>query len=126
MARERCSARIDGGRCAGLDGHDGDHYANARERKAVRVHVVKEWPAPFAEFLAGLRDFEIRVNDRDYKAGDRLVVQEFDPHKGQLTGRELHRSIKLVVSANSYGGMFHGALAPNFVVLGLVTPAVKP
>lgn len=29
---ERCSATVDGGRCAGLLGHSGEHYANARDR----------------------------------------------------------------------------------------------
>lgn len=28
----RCPAMVDGGRCAGLDGHEGGHYAHARDR----------------------------------------------------------------------------------------------
>jgi hypothetical protein len=32
----RCVAKADGGRCAGLEGHEGEHYANARDRKEVR------------------------------------------------------------------------------------------
>jgi hypothetical protein len=32
----RCPAQVAGGRCAGLDGHEGEHYAHARDRKAVR------------------------------------------------------------------------------------------
>lgn len=32
----RCLAEVGGGRCAGLVDHDGDHYANARDRKEVR------------------------------------------------------------------------------------------
>lgn len=30
----RCTGEVDGGRCAGLLGHEGDHYANARDRDA--------------------------------------------------------------------------------------------
>jgi len=32
----RCPAEVEGGRCAGLIFHEGEHYANARDRKAVR------------------------------------------------------------------------------------------
>lgn len=38
-ADPRCSLPVDGGRCAGLEGHEGDCYANARERATPRSYV---------------------------------------------------------------------------------------
>ncbi len=48
--RARCPASIDGGRCAGLERHGGDHYPNARDRHAKtcgcgRAFTVREWRA---------------------------------------------------------------------------------
>jgi hypothetical protein len=50
-------------------------------------HVVKCWPAQFSALCSGEKTFEYRKNDRDYRAGDTLVVQEWDPGFQRFTGR---------------------------------------
>lgn len=42
-------------------------------------HKLKCWPEFFIVVQGGLKNFEIRKNDRDYKVGDELVLQEFSP-----------------------------------------------
>lgn len=44
-----------------------------------KIHVLKIWPIYYEAVLEGRKRFEIRRNDRDFKVGDCMVVQEFDP-----------------------------------------------
>jgi len=37
---------------------------------------------------AGLKTHDLRLNDRDYQVGDRMLMQEYDPSTGLLTGDE--------------------------------------
>lgn len=50
-----------------------------------RVHDLKCWPESFEAVLAGLKTVELRLNDRDYQAGDRLILREYDPEKVGLS-----------------------------------------
>jgi hypothetical protein len=45
------------------------------------------WPEFFEPVLSGVKTFEVRLNDRDYHAGDQLVLGEFDPRMQAYTGR---------------------------------------
>jgi hypothetical protein len=42
-------------------------------------HELKAWPSYFVAVKNGLKTFEIRNNDRDFKVGDILVLKEFVP-----------------------------------------------
>ncbi|EAG8216178.1 DUF3850 domain-containing protein [Listeria monocytogenes] len=52
----------------------------------MTVHKLKILPKFFQEKIALKKSFEIRKNDRDYKVGDTLALQEFK--NGTYTGRE--------------------------------------
>lgn len=41
-----------------------------------RVHTVKEWAPYFEDLIRGLRPWELRWREREYRAGDTLVVVE--------------------------------------------------
>jgi len=60
-----------------------------REKKRTRLgddetgvwrHDLKIWPKHFQDVWNGIKTFELRLNDRDYQAGDVLRLYEFDPH----------------------------------------------
>ena len=55
----------------------------------MTVHVLKTWPEYFQPICDGNKTFEKRKNDRDYKEGDRLLLQEWDPATREYTGREV-------------------------------------
>ncbi|HFL0606071.1 TPA: DUF3850 domain-containing protein [Listeria monocytogenes] len=52
----------------------------------MTVHKLKILPEFFREKVTLKKSFEIRKNDRDYKVGDTLLLQEFE--NGKYTGRE--------------------------------------
>lgn len=51
-----------------------------------KVHCLKTWPEFYWEVIAGNKTFEIRKDDRDFKEGDMLILQEFDPEEQKYTG----------------------------------------
>jgi hypothetical protein len=57
----------------------------------MTTHHLKTHPAPFADVEAGRKTFEIRKDDRGYKVGDTLVLEEWDAEKASTLYRELWR-----------------------------------
>jgi hypothetical protein len=43
------------------------------------MHNLKCWPEYFPAVLSGEKPFELRFNDRDFRVGDGLRLQEFEP-----------------------------------------------
>lgn len=81
------------------------------------VHELKDWPEYFEPLARGLKTFEIRRNDRQFKVGDevRLIEKELgsDP-----TGREARFVISYLTDFQQQSG---------YVVLGLQSvPGVPP
>lgn len=52
----------------------------------AKIHELKIAPEYMAAQLAGVKNFEIRKNDRDYKVGDKLHLCEWDG--AGYTGRD--------------------------------------
>tara|TARA_R110000772_G_scaffold266861_1_gene389926 strand:+ start:218 stop:493 length:276 start_codon:yes stop_codon:yes gene_type:complete len=87
-------------------------------------HTLKTDPEVFQASIAGLKDFEIRLNDRDFKVGDELTLKETtstgDEIKNNIepliyTGREIKRTIKYILHGDNYG------LSKGWVILSLLT-----
>ena len=62
----------------------------------MQEHIVKCWPEFFERAWRGEKPFELRKNDRDYQQGDRITLQEWDPNRGEYTGRWLDGTITFV------------------------------
>lgn len=85
--------------------------------KEERVHELKVWPEFFEPLADGRKPFEIRRNDRDFRSGDKLRLQEFVPvdaledhPDGYYTGREVDRVVTYVTDWEQ---------RENFVVMGI-------
>lgn len=65
-------------------------------------HILKTWHEPFEAVWNGLKTFEVRKNDRDYQAGDSLLLCEYDPDTDTYSGREISCWVSFVL----YGGAF--------------------
>ena len=76
------------------------------------THELKILPKYFDAVNCGKKNFEIRINDRDYQEHDELVLKEW--YRGKYTGRECRRWV---------GYIYHGdgtyGIAENTVVMAL-------
>ena len=64
-----------------------------KEPRAPIGHVLKCWPQQFNDIIDGSKPFTIRKDDRDFAAGDTVVLVEYDPASKQHTGRSTSRVI---------------------------------
>jgi len=76
----------------------------------ITVHKLKTWPSYFYAVARGEKTFEIRKNDRDFKVGDVLILQCYDPDKGTYTGHEVVKKVTYITDWEQ---------KPGNVVLGL-------
>jgi len=67
------------------------------------IHELKTWPEYFNEVFMGHKTFEIRKNDRDFKKGDHLILNEWDNLTGTYSGRSLARTISYVFDGGQFG-----------------------
>ncbi len=71
-------------------------------KKKRVVHKLKTLPPFFQDILDNKKTFEIRYNDRDYKVGHYLLIQEYS--SCEYTGRECMRKVSYVVSLDKLIG----------------------
>jgi hypothetical protein len=45
----------------------------------ANVHHLKTWTPYFKDIKSGVKQFEVRRNDRDYQVGDTLILDDFNP-----------------------------------------------
>jgi ASC-1-like (ASCH) protein len=74
------------------------------------THDLKTEPEYFEALRVGVKNFEIRRNDRYFHVGDVLVLREFIPTLRQYTGGELRRVVTYVTDYEQ---------KPGFVVMSL-------
>ncbi|MCW1412185.1 DUF3850 domain-containing protein [Rhizobium sp. 1AS11] len=78
----------------------------------MKEHILKCWPEPFQAIRRGVKPFEFRRNDRDFRVGDILKLREFDPETNRYTGAMLWQEVTYVL-AEGFG------VPPGFAVLGI-------
>ncbi len=88
--------------------------ATAYGQGAGRTHFLKTWPVFFSEVWSGAKPFELRKNDRDYKVGDWLHLEDWAPGTG-YTGRAVIARVSYVLADVPDFG-----LMPGYAILGLV------
>lgn len=59
-----------------------------RKENEVICHNLKIYPEYYEAIEDGLKRAEIRVNDRDYRVGDFMLLRCFDPVKEEYTKDE--------------------------------------
>lgn len=73
-------------------------------QKQVKIHEVKIGAAFFEEAACGKKNFELRRNDRGYRVGDLLELQEYK--NGEYTGRTCRKLITYMLE--DYTGLQEG------------------
>lgn len=73
-------------------------------------HYLKTLPKYFIDVDKGVKNFEVRFNDRGYAVGDMLHLQEFA--SGEYTGREITKEICYILDSEDY-------CKEGYVILGI-------
>lgn len=91
-------------------------------------HELKCWPEFFEPTLRGLKQFELRRDDREggFQVGDELLLKEWDPIKKQsdvtesygYTGREVLVRVGYVMPAERLNVLV-GGLLEGFVLMSV-------
>lgn len=63
----------------------------------MQTHNLKTHVEYFEATWEGVKNFEIRLNDRDYHVGDNLVLLEWDHVNGKVTGRQITSVVQYVL-----------------------------
>jgi hypothetical protein len=60
----------------------------------------KVWPEYFQNILDGKKNFEVRLDDFKCSKGDTLLLKEWDPKTKEYTGRQIEKTVSIVVKLN--------------------------
>lgn len=85
----------------------------------MAVHKVKSWPWFFQPMVDGEKKHDMRNTDRNYRVGDTLILQEFDPRTGRYTGREHKMTITYITSRDTPCALSSNGLAQDHVILSV-------
>lgn len=79
----------------------------------MAVHELKTWPVYFDAVKDGSKTFECRQNDRGFKVGDILVLQEYYSHQQSYSGNIITVEVTYIL-----GDEFVG-VASGYVVMAI-------
>ena len=82
------------------------------------THRLKTWPEYFAHIRTGAKSAELRKLDRDFRVGDYLLLQEWNPKTESYTGDSELRVITHILPGSGIGlcagyGMISMKMAPE-------------
>lgn len=83
------------------------------------THVVKSWPNFFIPIEEGTRHHELRLNDRNYQVGDKLLLQEYLPDEQKYTGRDLTVKITSITSREIPCAVSGSGLDDEYCILSI-------
>lgn len=77
----------------------------------IYIHALRCWPNFFNEIVSGVKKFEIRKDDRDFRVGDVLRLEEWlptdsedaDEQKAAYTGRFELKVIRYILRDPQFG-----------------------
>lgn len=87
---------------------------------SFQIHRLKCWPEPYDAVRSGDKTLELRKNDRNYKAGDVLILQAYDPACGMYLNAETEM---LVTHVQTGFGLQDGYVALSIRPANLFTVA---
>lgn len=82
----------------------------------MTTHTLKIWPNWFDAVRAGTKTFEVRKDDRGFKLGDKIVLEEFRSGVGEYTGRKLEKMIVYIARGDDAEAI---GIKEGYCVLGI-------
>jgi hypothetical protein len=90
-------------------------------------HYLKTWPEFFAALMSGEKNFELRRDDRHFRAGDILHLREYDSAQKTYSGREVERRVVYILEHRAEAGCAATfGLMPGYVIMGLRADVGSP
>jgi ParB family chromosome partitioning protein len=68
----------------------------------MKTHHLKTWPEYFEAIWRGDKTFEFRLNDRDFKEGDKLILEECS-FEGVYSGRSIECNAGYILYSENFG-----------------------
>ena len=69
----------------------------------MKTHYLKVWTKQFDAVRRGAKTHEVRKGDKDYRAGDIIIMREFDPHSSEYTGKCLETQVTFITRGGTFG-----------------------
>lgn len=85
----------------------------------MKTHHLKTLQPYFASVADGNKTFELRRNDRDFRIGDTLILEEIDA-QGQKTGATIERRVTHILHKLTDKG--EKAIGDGFCIMSLAQP----
>lgn len=76
------------------------------------IHELKIEPKYYEAIRTGEKTFEVRENDRDYRAGDYLALNELNDSRDGYTGRSMLVKVTSILNDERF-------CKENFVIMGI-------
>lgn len=86
---------------------------------SITEHHVKSWREFFGPIQSGHKKHDLRINDRNFKINDRLILEEFDFAQGNYTGRTCTCKITFITSRHQPCAFSSAVLHRDYVILSL-------
>lgn len=83
----------------------------------MTTHELKTTNPYFHEVWCGWKNFEIRKDDRGFKAGDLLILQEYNTETESYTGRSIICSVDYIIARDTFVGLQDSYCAMGIEVL---------
>ena len=72
-------------------------------RPRLTQHDLKTWPEVFNALMSRAKKHDIRVNDRDFRVGDELLLREWNPETETYTFRYIMAEITYITPGGEWG-----------------------
>jgi uncharacterized protein YqfB (UPF0267 family) len=83
-------------------------------------HTAKSWCQFFQAIASGQKTHDLRdMKDRNYKVGDVIRLEEFDPVSGEYTGAICYVEITYITSKNTPCAFSSAVLDSEYCILSL-------
>lgn len=67
------------------------------------THALKTWPEYFKLIREGKKRYELRKNDREFKEGDKIILQEYNQQDKKYTGEEVVFTAGFILHGPAFG-----------------------
>jgi ASC-1-like (ASCH) protein len=80
---------------------------------------MKSWKPYFQAIKNGTKTHDLRKKDRDFKVGDKILLEEYLPFEGSYTGEQLTAEITYITSNDTPCAFSSAVLDNDYCILSL-------